>query len=80
VSNKSKKRHPNREISISKAISDALVIFIWAFVSEFSPDEEMVERVKRQVESVRDSVICGSLTIPQLRKALLEDYGWEVAR
>lgn len=78
MSSKSKKR-PSREMSINKAVSNALVIFIWAFVSEFSPDEEAVERVKHQVQSVRDSVLSGALSIPQLRKALLEEYGWEVA-
>ena len=78
MSSKSRKKHPDRRTSLNKAVSNALVIFIWAFVSEFSPDEAMVERVKHQVESVRDSVIKGALTVPQIRKALLEDYGWEV--
>ena len=37
----------------------------------------MLERLSRQLKSVRDSVMAGSLTIPQIRKALREDYGVE---
>ena len=77
MSGKSKKK-PNRDMSMTKAVSNALVIFMWAFVSEFSPEMDMVDRFKHQVYSVRDSVLKGSLTIPQIRKALKDDYDVEV--
>ena len=78
MSGKSKKRGyiPSQE-SMTKAVSHALVIFLWAFCSEFSPESEMMERLSKQLKSVRDSVMCGALTIPQIRKALREDYGVE---
>ena len=77
MSGKSRKK-PTREMSMNKAITNALVIFVWALVSEFSPDPDMLDRVKRQIQSVRDSVISGALTIPEIRKALKDDYNWEV--
>lgn len=74
---KSKKRPPE-SVTLRKAVSRALVIFIWAFVSEFSPDAELLDRLKYQVYSVRDSLNAGTLTIPEIKKALKDDYGWEV--
>lgn len=74
---KSKKRPP-QELTLNKAISHALVIFMWAFASEFSPEEEAFLRLGKEVANVRDSVLKGALTIPQIRKALKDDYGWEV--
>lgn len=71
-----KKRTP--EMSLTKAVSNALVIFIWAFACEFSPDIELLERFKKQVYSVRDSVMAGALTINDIRKALKDDYDLEV--
>ncbi len=65
-------------MSLTKAVSNALVIFMWAFVSEFSPEADQFERLKKEVFSVRDSVLAGSLTIPQIRKALKDDYNVEV--
>ena len=78
MSGKSKKK-PTYMMSLTKAVSNALVIFMWAFCAEFSPSQEAFDRLKNEVQSVRDSILCGSLTIPQVRKALKDDYGWEVA-
>lgn len=72
------KKKPPYEQSLTKAVGNALVIFMWAFASEFSPDEEAFLRLGKEVTSVRDSVLKGALTIPQIRKALKDDYGWEV--
>lgn len=77
MSGKSRKK-PTREMSMNKAITNALIIFMWAFVSEFSPEPEMVERFRDEIVSVRESVLCGALTIPQIRKALKEEFNWEV--
>ena len=65
-------------MSLTKAVGHALVIFMWAFVSAFDPTDEQFEQLKHEVQSVRDSVLAGSLTIPQIRKALKDDYGVEV--
>ena len=78
MSSKSKKK-PDRMMTLTKAVSHALVIFMWAFASEFSPEREAFERLAKEVQNVRDSVLCGALTIPDIRKALKDDYGWEVS-
>lgn len=76
MSSRSKKRSP--EMSIQKAISSALVIFMWAFLTEFSAEFDDVVRLGKEIMSVRESINCGALTIPQLRKAILDDYGLEI--
>lgn len=78
MSSKSKKR-PTRELTLNKAVSHAMVIFIWAFASEFSPEQEQFDRLAREVANVRDSVLKGALTIPDIRKALKDEYDWEVS-
>ena len=72
MSNKSKRT--NERVSINKAIDAALTIFLWAFCTGFSPDFDAIEKVGREIRSVRDSVNKGALTIPQLRKALEDEY------
>ena len=77
MSSKSKKK-PTHEMSITKAINYALVIFAWAFVCAFNPTGEQFDRLKQEVQSVRDSVMCGALTIGQIRKALKDEYDVEI--
>ena len=79
MSGKSRKKKPTYEMSMTKAVSRALIIFTWAFVSEFSPEPEMMERLRDQIISVRDSILCGDLTIAEVRKALKDDYNWDVS-
>lgn len=76
MSNKSKRT--NERVSINKAIDAALTIFLWAFCTGFSPEFDAIEKVGREIRSVRDSVNSGALTIPQLRKALKDDYDLEL--
>ena len=78
MSSKSKKK-PTREVTLYKAVSHALVIFMWACASEFSPEQEAFDRLADEVRNVRDSVLCGALTIPAIRKALKDEYDWEVS-
>ena len=76
MSSKSKKKSP--DLSLKKAISAAIVIFLWAFCTEFSPDFDTIQRLWNEINSVRDSINAGSLTIQQLRKALKDEYDLEV--
>lgn len=78
MSGKSRKK-PTYEMSLTKAVSNALVIFMWGFCCCFKPTEETLEVLKHEIFSVRDSVNSGSLTIAQIRKALRDEYGLEVA-
>lgn len=63
---------------MNKAISNALVIFMWAFAEACDPTAEQIEILQHEVQSIRDSVMSGALTIPQIRKALKDNYGMEV--
>lgn len=78
MSSKSKRRSP--DMSVNKAIDAALTIFLWAFCTGFSPEFDAIEKVGREIRSVRDSVNSGALTIPQIKKALEDEYnlrlGW----
>lgn len=76
MSNKSKRT--NERVSINKAIDAALTIFLWAFCTGFSPEFDALEKVGREIRSVRDSVNSGALTIPQIRKALKDEYNLEL--
>ena len=73
MSSKSK-RKPQRQ-SLNKAVSHALLIFLWAFCEEFSPELENLERLSKQITSVRESIDCGALTIGGIRDALMTEYG-----
>lgn len=76
MSSKSKRR--SQDLSVNRAIDAALTIFLWAFCTGFSPDFDAIEKVGSEIRSVRDSINKGALTIPQLRKALKDDYGLEM--
>lgn len=76
MSSKSKRRSP--DLSVNKAIDSALTIFLWAFCTGFSPEFDAIEKVGHEIRSVRDSVNKGSLTIPQIRKALKDEYDLEM--
>lgn len=78
MSSKSRKKPMSYEMSLTKAVSNALVIFMWAFASSFAPTDEQISMFKHEVQSVRDSVLCGALTISQIRKALKDEYDLEV--
>lgn len=72
------KKRPSYPQTLNKAVSNALVIFVWAYCTAADPKLEHLEELKRQITSVRESVLCGALTIPQLRKALKDEYNVEV--
>lgn len=76
MSSKSKRRSP--DMSVNRAIDAALCIFLWAFCTGFSPEFDAIEKVGREIRSVRDSVNSGALTIPQIRKALKDEYDLEM--
>jgi len=77
MSSKSKRR-PTQNQTIGKAIDNALTLFLWAYLTVHGDDRDEVERMRLEIANVRDSVIKGALTIPQLRKAIKDEYGWEI--
>ena len=77
MSSKSRKR-PNADLTMTKALNNALVIFLWAYCNVTEPTENALAVVRDEIYSVCDSIVSGALTIPQLRKALKDDYDLEV--
>ena len=74
----SKSKHKAmRQPTFAKAVNHALLIFLWAFCTEFSPEWENLERLSKQIESVRESIDCGALTMDGIRDALRTEYGLE---
>lgn len=76
MSSKSKKRKP--EMSLSKAVTMAMVIFCWAWVSCFNPAPEDVRKLTDEVANIRDSVRTQRLNIWEIKQALKDEYGVEV--
>ena len=76
MSSKSKKRP--REATLSKAVTLSMVIFLWAWVSVFSPSEEDVKKLEAEVKNVRDSINSQRLKLLDLVQALQDEYGFEV--
>ena len=54
MSSKSKKR-PSYPMTLTKAVSHALVIFLWAFCAAFSPSPEAFDRLKAEVERLKNA-------------------------
>ena len=78
MSSRSKKRNPT--MSLHKAVDNAMVIFLWSWCTLTEPTEDELHALKHEIYSVRDSINAGALTLPQLRKALKDEYDIEVGR
>ena len=76
MSSKSKRKKP--EMSLSKAVTMAMVIFCWAWVSCFNPTPEDVRKLTDEVANIRDSVRTQRLNIWEIKQALKDEYGCEV--
>lgn len=73
MSSKSKKKKP-REVSLNKAITIAMVVFVWAWVSIFDPKEEDVVRLTDEIRNVRESVATQRLRIWEVKQELEDKY------
>lgn len=76
MSSKSKRRKP--EMSLSKAVTMAMVIFVWAWVSCFHPSKEDVRKLTDEIANIRDSVRTQRLNIWEIKQALKDEYDVEV--
>ena len=76
MSTKSKKRKPT--VSMNKCVTIAMVIFIWAWVSVFQPSSEDMDKLKAEIDNIRDSVASHRLNIWEVRQALKDEFDWEV--
>lgn len=73
MSSKSKKKKP-REVSLNKAVTIAMVIFVWAWVSIFEPSEEDMIRLTDEIRNVRESVATQRLSIWDVKDELERKY------
>ena len=76
MSSNSKRRHP--QPSMRMCVTIALVIFIWSWVSVFQPKQDDVDKLKAEIDKIRDSVAAHRLNVWDLRQALKDEFDWEV--
>ena len=76
MSSKSKKRP--RDVSLNKAVTVALTIFLWAWVSCFDPTPEDMDKLIDELDNVRESVSTQRLRLSDIRQALKDEYDVEV--
>ena len=61
-----------------KAVSVAMTIFVWAWMSCFHPTQEDVNRLSAEVANIRESVGNGNLNVRMGRDAIQDELGWEL--
>lgn len=76
MSSKSKRRP--KPVSMTKAVTIAMTIFVWAWMVCFHPTQEEVTRLSDEVRNIRESVACGNLNIWMVRDAIKDEFGWEI--
>jgi len=72
VSNKSK-RPPARK-SNTRLFNEALLVFLWAWVSVEQPDELTINRVSSEILNVIESLHTRNINIDMINKQLLEEF------
>ena len=77
MSSKSKKRRPER-VSMTKAVTVAEIMFVWAWMSCFNPTQEDVNKLSAEVANIRKSVGSGNLNVWMVRDAIKDEFGWEI--
>ena len=65
----SKSKRKPRDVSMHKAVSIAMTIFVWAWMSCFHPSQEDVNRMSDEVRN---------LNIWEVKDAIKDEFGWEV--
>lgn len=73
----SKSKRKPKYVSMHKAVSIAMTIFVWAWMSCFNPTQEDVNRMSDEVRNIRESVNSKNLNIWEVRDAIKDEFGWE---
>lgn len=75
MSNKSK-RQPKRK-SNTRLYNESLAVFLWAWISKTSPDEETVQAVSAEIRNVVESLSATPkrVSIDMIVKQLEEEHG-----
>lgn len=77
MSSKSKRRRPER-VSMTKAVTAAEIMFIWAWMDVFHPSPDDVQKLKASLNNVAESVTLGNLRIKDIKEAILDEHGWDI--
>ena len=83
----SKSKRKPKDVSMHKAVSIAMTIFVWAWMSCFHPSQEDVNKLSAEVANIRESVATGNiresvatgnLNVWMVRDAIKDEFGWEI--
>jgi len=72
VSNKSKQRP--REKSNTRIFNEALMVFLWSWISVEEPDELTINRVSQEILNVVQSLHSHDINLDMINKQLLEEF------
>jgi len=73
VSNKSK-RQPAKKSS-TRIFNEALLVFLWSWISVEKPDELTINRVSSEILNVTESLHKHNISLDMINKQLLEEFG-----
>lgn len=74
----SKSKRPQKRVSMTKAVTVAMTIFVWSWMEVFHPTQEEVTKLSAEVENIRESVATKRLNIWEVRQAIFDEFGWEI--
>lgn len=77
MSSKSKRRRPER-VSMTKAVTAAEIMFVWAWMDVFHPSKDDVQNLKASLNNVAESVTLGNLRIKDIKEAIRDEHGWDI--
>ena len=77
MSSKSKRRRPER-VSMTKAVTAAEIMFVWAWMDVFHPSTDDVQKLKASLNNVAESVTLGNLRIKDIKEAIRDEHGWDI--
>ena len=77
MSSKSKRRRPER-VSMTKAVTAAEIMFVWAWMDVFHPSPDDVQKLKASLNNVAESVTLGNLRIKDIKEAIRDEHGWDI--
>ena len=77
MSSKSKRRRQER-VSMTKAVTAAEIMFVWAWMDVFHPSPDDVQKLKASLNNVAESVTLGTLRIKDIKEAIRDEHGWDI--
>lgn len=72
MSSKSKQRP--REKSHTRIFNEALMVFLWSWISVVQPDELTINRVSSEILNVVESLHTRNISLDMINKQLLDEF------